>query len=81
MIWAVFAAHMAARLAYVGYVWVGLTRQQSDGWWTRRWGIEGGFGRFRRGASIVMTIDAVSFVAACLVGWGTLPIFVARAAG
>ncbi len=81
MIWAVFAAHIAARLAYVGYVWVGLTRQQFDGWWTRRWGIAGGFARFRRGASIVMTIDAVSFVAACIVGWGTLPVIVPRAAG
>lgn len=81
MIWAVFAAHLAARFAYVGYVWVGLTRQQSDGWWTRRWGIAGGFARFRRGASIVMTLDATSFVAACLVGWGTLPVIVPRPAG
>jgi protein-S-isoprenylcysteine O-methyltransferase Ste14 len=81
VIWAVFAAHIAARLAYVGYVWVGLTRQQSDGWWTRRWGSEDGFGKFRRGASLVMTIDAVSFVAACLVGRGTLPAIVPRDAG
>lgn len=81
MIWAVFAAHIAARLAYVGYVWVGLTRQQSDAWWTRRWGIAGGFARFRRWASLVMTIDALSFVAACLVGWGTLPAILPRAFG
>ena len=81
MIWAVFAAHLAARLAYVGYVWVGLTRQQSDGWWTGRWGVEGGFARFRRGASIVMAIDATSFVAVCLVGWGTLPVILPRPAG
>ena len=79
--WAVFAAHIVARLAYVGYVWVGLTRQQSDGWWTRQWGLEQGFARFRRGASLVMTIDAVSFVAVCLVGWGTLPAIVPRATG
>ncbi|HKC46458.1 MAG TPA: PEMT/PEM2 methyltransferase family protein [Gemmatimonadales bacterium] len=77
--WAVFAAHIGARLAYVGYVWVGLTRQQSDGWWTRRWGLEPGFARFRRGASLVMTIDAVSFVAVCLVGWGTAPAVLPRA--
>ena len=80
MIGAVFAAHIAARLAYVGYVWVGLTRQQSDGWWTRRWGIAGGFARFRSGASIVMVIDGVSFIAVCLVGWGTLPAVIPRAA-
>ena len=79
MIWAVFAAHLAARFAYVGYVWIGLARQQSAGWWTRRWGIEGGFARFRRGAAIVMVIDAVSFVAVCLAGWGTLPAVVPRA--
>ena len=77
--WAVFAAHIVARLAYVGYVWVALTRQQSDGWWTRQRGLEQGFARFRRGASLVMTIDAVSFVAVCLVGWGTLPAIVPRA--
>jgi protein-S-isoprenylcysteine O-methyltransferase Ste14 len=81
VIWPLFAAHIAARLAYVGYVWVGLTRQQSHGWWTRRWGIAGGFARFRRGALIVMTIDAVSFVAACLAGWGTLPAIVPGALG
>jgi len=81
LIGAVLGAHLAARLAYVGYVWVGLTRQQKDGWWTTRWGIDGGFARFRRWASFIMTIDAVSFVAVCLVGWGTLPALVPRAAG
>ena len=80
MIWAVFAAHLAARLAYVGYVWVGLTRQQADGWWTRQWGLEDGFARFRRGASRIMAIDAVSFVAVCLVGWGTGPAILPRGA-
>ena len=79
MIWAVLGAHLAARCAYVGYVWIGLARQQSDGWWTRRWGIEGGFGRFRRGAALVMLVDAVSFVVVCLAGWGTLPAVVPRA--
>jgi protein-S-isoprenylcysteine O-methyltransferase Ste14 len=77
--WAIFVVHVAARLAYVGYVWIGLARQQADGWWTRRWGIEGGFGRFRRGASGVMIFDAVSFVAVCLAGWGTLVAVTPRA--
>ncbi len=81
MIWAVFAAHIAARLAYVAYVWIGLTRQQSDAWWTRQRGLESGFARFRRGASLVMTIDAVSFVAVCLVGWETHPAIAPRASG
>lgn len=78
MIWAVFAVHLAARLAYVGYVGIGLSRQDSRGSWTRRWGIAGGFARFRRGASIIMAIDAVTFVAVCLVGWGTLPAVLPR---
>jgi protein-S-isoprenylcysteine O-methyltransferase Ste14 len=80
VIGALFAAHIAARLTYVGYVWVGLTRQQSDSWWTSRRGIEDGFARFRRGASVVMTIDALSFVAMCLGSWGTLPAFLPRVA-
>jgi protein-S-isoprenylcysteine O-methyltransferase Ste14 len=80
VIWAVFAVHFAARLAYVGYVGIGLSRQESRGSWTRRWGIAGGFARFRRGASIIMTIDAVTFVAVCLVGRGTLPAVVPRLA-
>jgi protein-S-isoprenylcysteine O-methyltransferase Ste14 len=79
-VWVVLGCHIAARLAYVGYVWVALTRQEQDGWWTKRWGIEGGFDRFRRGASLVMAIDAVSFVALCLVGSGTLPAVLPRGA-
>lgn len=78
-VWLVLACHLAARVAYVGFVWVGLTRQQADGWWTRQWGLAGGFARFRRGASIVMVLDAISFVAVCLVGWGTLPAVLPRA--
>lgn len=70
--------HLASRIAYVGYVWVGLARQQANQWWTRRWGVADGFDRFRRGAELVMAIDAVTFVALCLVGWGTLPAAVPR---
>ena len=77
-IWLTLGCHLLARIAYVGFVWIGLARQQARGWWTGRWGIEGGFGRFRRGAAIVMAIDAVSFVALCLVGRNTLPGIVPR---
>ncbi len=78
MIWAVLAFHVAARIAYVGFIWVGLVRQQASDWWTRRWGTEGGFAKFRRGAWFVMLIDGVSFVAVCLVDRGTLPATVPR---
>lgn len=78
MIWAAFAIHVVARVAYIVFIWVGLSRQQTSSWWTGRWGMEGGFGRFRRGAALVMVIDAVSFVAVCLVGRNTLPDIVPR---
>jgi protein-S-isoprenylcysteine O-methyltransferase Ste14 len=78
VIWAVFAWHVAARVAYVGFVWVALRLQQQRRAWTRRWGIEAGFRRFRRVASLLMTHDAVSFIALCLVGRNTLPLIVPR---
>lgn len=79
-VWVALGCHIAARLAYVGYVWVGLTRQQATEWWTRQWGLEGGFTRFRRGAALVMTIDALTFVAVCVAGWGTGPALLPRGA-
>ena len=78
-IWVALGCHLLARSAYIGFIWVGLSRQQASGWWTGRWGIEGGFAKFRRGAAVVMVLDAVSFVAVCLVGRGTLPAAVPRA--
>lgn len=78
MIWTALAAHVAGRLAYVGFIWAGLARQQASGWWTARWGVAGGFAKFRRGCSLVMVIDAVTFVAVCLAGRGTLPAAVPR---
>lgn len=73
MTWVAFGAHLLARAAYVGFVWVSLWRQQTRATWTRRWGVEGGFQRFRRVTSILMVIDGATFVAVCLVGAFTLP--------
>lgn len=60
---------VASRLAYVLYVGVALRRQQrspaADG--------AAAYRRFRRAASWVMTNDGVAFVAACVLGWHTLP--------
>lgn len=71
---------MASRLAYVGYVGVALRREERRGHFTRHDGVEAGFRRFRRAASRLMTNDGVSFVVACLLGRGTLPAVVPRAA-
>lgn len=67
------AYHAASRLAYVIGVGVALTRQDRHQVFTRRDGIEAGFRRFRRFASLVMNNDAVSFVLLCLVTRQTLP--------
>jgi protein-S-isoprenylcysteine O-methyltransferase Ste14 len=56
-------------LAYVLYVGLALRRQERslDG------GGEERYRRFRRVASRLMTNDGVAFVAACVLGWQTLP--------
>jgi protein-S-isoprenylcysteine O-methyltransferase Ste14 len=79
------AYHLLSRLAYVVGVGTALRRQERDQLFTRRYGPEGGFLRFRRGASVVMNNDAVSFVVLCLVTRQTLhpswPWSVSLAAG
>jgi protein-S-isoprenylcysteine O-methyltransferase Ste14 len=58
--------HVLSRLAYVIGVGVALTRQKRCQTFTRHQGIEAGFRRFRRLASILMNNDALSFVLLCL---------------
>src|SRR2546427_11427016 len=72
------AYHLASRLAYVLYVGLALRRQERTGYFTRRYGLEEGFRRFRRAAAILMSSDAVSFVALCLVSRNTLAIGLPR---
>jgi protein-S-isoprenylcysteine O-methyltransferase Ste14 len=67
------AYHLASRLAYVLYIGLALRRQERTGDFTRRYGAEQGFRRFRRVAAIVMSNDGLSFVALCLVSRNTLP--------
>lgn len=76
--WGALGYALASRLAYVMYVGMALTRQERSGYFTRRWGTEGGFRRFRRIAAALMINDAVSFVVVCLVGWNTLRLDVPR---
>ena len=64
--------HLASRLAYVLYVGLTLRWQERTSSVTRRYGAETGFRRFRRAAFLLMSNDAVSFVALCLVSRRTL---------
>ena len=68
--------HLTSRLAYVLWVGWALRRERRSGYYTRAYGAEEGFRRFRRVATTLMNNDAVSFVALCLLTRGTLPIAV-----
>jgi protein-S-isoprenylcysteine O-methyltransferase Ste14 len=71
---AIFAYAVASRLAYVLFVGVALRRQEREAFYTRRYGAEEGFRRFRRVASIVMNHDAFAFILLCVVTRGTLAL-------
>ncbi|HEV8599266.1 MAG TPA: PEMT/PEM2 methyltransferase family protein [Gemmatimonadales bacterium] len=64
--------HVASRLAYVVGVGVALSQQARHQRFTRHAGIAAGFRRFRRLAAVVMTNDALSFIALCLLTRDTL---------
>ncbi len=76
---AAFAYAIASRLAYVLFVGIALRRQERDAAYTRRWGVEGGFQRFRRIASLVMVNDVFAFALVCVVTRDTLSVGVSRA--
>lgn len=72
--WLVLGYHLLSRLAYVLYVGYALRSQERSGTFTRRWGPERGFRRFRRIAALVMNNDGVSFAIVCIVSWDTLSL-------
>jgi phosphatidylethanolamine N-methyltransferase len=63
---------VVSRLAYAGGVGWALRQEERRQLFTRERGVEAGFRRFRRIASTVMNVDAVSFVVLCLVTRGSL---------
>ena len=75
---AALAYALASRLAYVLFVGIALRRQEREEAYTRRWGVEGGFRRFRRVASLVMVNDVAAFALLCVVTRGTLAVGTAR---
>ena len=71
---AALAFALVSRAAYAGYVSTVLRRQDRDGWFTRRWGPDAGYRRFRATATFLMDNDAVSIGLACWAGRETLPL-------
>ncbi len=63
--------HLISRLAYVVGVGVALTKQEREQFFTRRYGVDEGFRRFRRLAATLMNNDAVSFFVLCVITRGT----------
>ncbi len=63
---AAVAYHLFSRIAYAGGVGLLLRRQERGQAFTRVAGIEAGFQRFRRVASLLMNNDAVSFALLCV---------------
>jgi protein-S-isoprenylcysteine O-methyltransferase Ste14 len=78
--WAAVALvyHLASRLLYVIAIGVALKRQEETGYFTRRYGVERGFRRFRNAAAAIMFNDGLSFIALCLVSAHTLPVGLPR---
>ena len=70
------ALHLASRLAYVVGVGAALRLEDSRRVFTSRYGVEGGFEKFRALASPVMALDAITFVFMALVTMGTLHLSV-----
>ncbi|HKC40646.1 MAG TPA: methyltransferase, partial [Gemmatimonadales bacterium] len=71
---------VASRLAYILFTGIALRRQERDEAYTRTWGVEGGFQRFRRVVSVLMVNDVFAFGLLCLVTRDTLEVAVPRAA-
>lgn len=72
--------HLFSRLAYVAGVGGMLRRQEREQWFTRDAGVEAGYRRFRRIASIIMNNDGISFVVLALATRHTLVLDLPRAA-
>ena len=70
---------IASRLAYVLFTGIALRRQERNEAYTRAWGVEGGFQRFRRVVSVLMVNDVFAFALLCLVTRDTIEVAAPRA--
>lgn len=71
---------IASRLAYVLFTGIALRRQERTEAYTRAWGVEGGFQRFRRIVSVLMVNDVFAFGLLCVVTRDTLDVGMPRLA-
>ena len=71
---------IASRLAYVLFTGIALRRQERSEVYTRAWGVERGFQRFRRVVSVLMVNDSFAFALLCLVTRDTIEVDVPRMA-
>ena len=71
---------VASRLAYVVGVGFALTQQDRKQFFTRRYGVDGGWKRFRSIASPIMLNDGIAFVTLNVMTMNTLAIDVPRVA-
>jgi protein-S-isoprenylcysteine O-methyltransferase Ste14 len=71
--WAAVGFLIASTLAYVGFVGIALWAEDNANWFTRRWGSDEGFRRFRRPAAIIMNNYGVSLVLLAVVTRGSMP--------
>jgi protein-S-isoprenylcysteine O-methyltransferase Ste14 len=71
---------IASRLAYILFTGIALRRQERSAAYTRAWGVEGGFQRFRRVVSVLMVNDVFAFGLLCLVTRDTLDVDLPRVA-
>ena len=70
----VVAYAVASRLVYVGWVGFALRREERTQYFTRTFGVERGFRRFRLWTMIVMRNDAASLILTCILTRNTLNI-------
>lgn len=69
---------IASRLAYVLFTGIALRRQERSAAYTRTWGVEGGFQRFRRVVSALMVNDVFAFALLCVVTRDTIEVDLPR---
>ena len=67
-----FLWFLLSRLAYVLFTGLALHAQDEGEWFTRRWGPEGGFRRFRVAVLALMDNDFITFMIVCWKNQGSL---------
>ncbi len=72
--WAATGFLIASTFAYVGFVGVALWAEDSSNWFSRRWGPEEGFRRFRQPTAIIMNNYGVSLLVLAIVTRNSLAL-------